>query len=315
MNYTRNAPEVIEFSKLNLSNLSYELKPFDIKDKKNKILTGFVNYADNGMRRTLLLKTKEITLSKYGYTSEEYISNESQKFNLKVPLSEDINSEEISKYEEWDEFLSTKQFKEQLFDSVAQQYKSCDDKASQKYKLSSTIKKFTDGKPPRISFKIDVDYETQTIKTKVFDNYETTPMNIETLDDFKKIVSFGSSFQIIFKIVKLWGHLPTLPEPGYGLIFKLYQVRMIKMNTYTINQLTTQSLFIDNNQLSEEIITSSKPQIETSTKPNVSVEHSDNSDESSNEVESDVEIVEKSSKNRSAAKSKANPKSSASSKS
>jgi len=305
MNYTRNASEVIELSNLNLSNLTYELKPFDIKDKKNKLLTGFVNYIDKGIRRTLLLKTKEITLSKYGYTSEEYMSNESQKFNLKVPLSEDINSEEISKYEEWDEYLSTKQFKEKLFDGIGQQYKS--DKASQKYKLSSTIKKFTDGKPPRISFKIDVDYETQNIKTKVFDNYETTPMNIETLDDFKKIVSFGSSFQIIFKIVKLWGHLPTLPEPGYGLIFKLYQVRMIKMNTYTLNQQPTQSLFIDNNQSSNEIIISSNTQIETSTKPNVSVEYSDNSDESSNEVESDIEVVEKTSKNRSAAKSKANP--------
>ena len=301
MNYARNAPEVIDLADLNLSNLSYELKTFDVKDKKNKILMGYVNYNVKGMRRPLLLKTKEITFSKYGYTSEEYMSNENQKYNLKVPLSEEINKDEITKYEEWDEFLSTKKFKEQLFDTIAQQYKSCD---AQKYKLSSTIKKFTDGKPPRISFKIDVDYETQNIKTKVFDNYETTPMNIETLDDFKKIVSYGSSFQIIFKILKLWGHLPTLPEPGYGLIFKLHQVRMIKMNTYTINPSLTQSLFVDNKSSIPDIEDIKQP--EPSTKPPiiVSVEDTDNSDESSKEIESDVEVVEQSKNTKGKAKAK-----------
>ena len=37
MNYARNAPEVIDLADLNLSNLSYELQTFDVKDKKNKI--------------------------------------------------------------------------------------------------------------------------------------------------------------------------------------------------------------------------------------------------------------------------------------
>lgn len=171
----------------------------------------------------------------------EFYETDKDRAFMKFPI--DLESAEITQV--WDELnaldsrMSSKETREALFGAKGKKYKYV------------PLCKTPDEKTPFIKFKIDLSWPDGDVKTKVYssemvnvldedDNQvlddegnpvmkrQRTDLEVSTVTEFAQHVKYMSTVRLIVRPVKLWAQSSKLPEPNYGIIFKLFKVEVEK---------------------------------------------------------------------------------------
>jgi hypothetical protein len=213
------------------------------------------NHEKFGSNQPLVIQFPWIRIVNYGVPKmdERFFKNDSERAFIKIPLDDNIpeSAELIKMLIKLDELFSSKKFCEHLFGKKYEKYikgyvpiyrkpvlnEDEDNDDDSKKKLSkSTIPKY-----PYMKVKIDTDYTTGEIKTKLYrseliDNkrIRTELQEIKTIDDFAREVCWNSNIRIIIRFVKIWAQPLTKKDPIWGATFKIMKVEVeppIKSNS------------------------------------------------------------------------------------
>jgi hypothetical protein len=256
------------------------------------------NHEKFGSNQPLVIQFPWIRIVNYGVPKmdERFFKNDSERAFIKIPLDDNIpeSAELIKMLIKLDELFSSKKFCEHLFGKKYEKYikgyvpiyrkpvlnEDEDNDDDSKKKLSkSTIPKY-----PYMKVKIDTDYTTGEIKTKLYrseliDNkrIRTELQEIKTIDDFAREVCWNSNIRIIIRFVKIWAQPLTKKDPIWGATFKIMKVEVeppIKSNSLYKDYMNSDA-FLDSD---EETNNLPNVPIPVPTKKVKQVE-SDNSDE------------------------------------
>ena len=241
----------------------------------------------------------------------KYYKEDSDRMFLKTPL--DQSNPDIVVFSNFvqnlDNKLSSPEMREKLFGSklankyvyqpifrLPQEGDDEDDDPKNKKKIKSP-------KHPYIKLKLDYTYPDHKIKSKVYilsvdsNNVKnrTKVEDIETVDDFAKIVAWKSKIHPIAQPIKLWAQNPSKKDPTYGVTFRLIQVEMEPNMEESMNELDSDD-FLNSDDETENVIAKpkSKPIVLNSkdniaTQPLPSKEKKQILIESESESESDKE--------------------------
>ena len=208
----------------------------------------YLNYKDekHGIDQPLIIQAPWIRIENYGVPKMgEYFKSDSDRAFVKIPLNDTIpeSAEFIKMLMKLDELFSSKDFCLHLFGKKYDKYINGyvpiyrkpvvnddeDNDDDSKKKLSkSTIPKY-----PYMKAKIDTDYNTGEVKTKLYrsemiDNkrIRTELQDIKTIDDFAREVCWNSNIRIIMRFVKIWAQPLTKKDPTWGVTFKIIKAEV-----------------------------------------------------------------------------------------
>jgi hypothetical protein len=212
------------------------------RSKGQKLAYPKYNHPKFGIDQPLIFQFPWVRLETYGVPrAGEYFKNDSDRTFVKLPLNNSIpETEELTKKcKEIDKYFSSEEFASKLLgkkwnkytyqpiirESISYDNDDDDDNENSKKKLSkqSTLPKY-----PYLKLKIDTDYTSGEIKTKLYrsemiDNKRTRIeiQDIKTIDDFARVVCFQSNFRPIVRLVKFWAQPLTKKDPAWGATFKI----------------------------------------------------------------------------------------------
>jgi hypothetical protein len=211
------------------------------RSKGQKLAYPKYNHPKFGIDQPLIFQFPWVRLETYGVPrAGEYFKNDSDRTFVKLPLNNSIpETEELTKKcKEIDKYFSSEEFASKLLGKKWNKYtyqpiiresisydNDDDDNENSKKKLSkqSTLPKY-----PYLKLKIDTDYTSGEIKTKLYrsemiDNKRTRIeiQDIKTIDDFARVVCFQSNFRPIVRLVKFWAQPLTKKDPAWGATFKI----------------------------------------------------------------------------------------------
>jgi hypothetical protein len=317
-------------SKLIINQL--EDNKYNTAQKLSMVRYKFDNYSESLCQ----LQTHDIKLFTYGIPRPgPYYKDDASRSYVKIPedTSNPASVTFFNKMEQIDMFLQTPESKKKLFGSekVAANYKyqpivRCaqekDDEDEEDLDDSKTKKQYTPG-PRFIKVKIDLDWETKNIKSKVFvkdEEGKRVPVTgVTDLDEFNKYVRYQSNVCIVMILNKLYSSKNKVGETKkYGATFKISQIVCESPSTnYTVDDVDA---FIDYEEENTTQLSSVKITTDDTESPNLndnSVKislnsHLDDDEEEEDEDEEDEEdeedddepVVEKKASAQPAAKGK-----------
>jgi hypothetical protein len=205
------------------------------------------NHEKFGSNQPLVIQFPWIRIVNYGVPKmdEKFFKNDSERAFIKIPLDDNIpeSAELIKMLIKLDELFSSKKFCEHLFGKKYEKYikgyvpiyrkpvlneDEDNDDISKKKLSKSTIPKY-----PYMKVKIDTDYTTGEVKTKLYrseliDNkrIRTELQEIKTIDDFAREVCWNSNIRIIIRFVKIWAQPLTKKDPIWGATFKIMKAEV-----------------------------------------------------------------------------------------
>ena len=205
------------------------------------------NHEKFGSNQPLVIQFPWIRIVNYGVPKmdEKFFKNDSERAFIKIPLDDNIpeSAELIKMLIKLDELFSSKKFCEHLFGKKYEKYikgyvpiyrkpvlneDEDNDDISKKKLSKSTIPKY-----PYMKVKIDTDYNTGEVKTKLYrseliDNkrIRTELQEIKTIDDFAREVCWNSNIRIIIRFVKIWAQPLTKKDPIWGATFKIMKAEV-----------------------------------------------------------------------------------------
>ena len=143
------------------------------------------------------------------------------------------------------ERMSSEAFRKETFGSKWKKYKFID------VCRTPLVDEDEDGpeKPPFIKLKLDTAWPDGEMKTKVYSSTQVEKTNsdgtvvvdsdgnpvmtrkrelleVETVTDFANHVRYQSNVRIIARPVKLWAQDPKMPEPNFGVTFKIFKIEV-----------------------------------------------------------------------------------------
>jgi hypothetical protein len=260
-------------NKNNKKNNTILYKDFDInkliiknlEDTKYNVAQkiAMLKYKHSNYDTICLLQTPNIELFTYGIPrpASWYLTDKSRSF-IKVP--EDVNNPNcvhfFKKLEEIDNMLQSETFKEKIFGSK---------KVAELYKYQPIVREPEELnnplRPRYIKVNIDIDYNTQQIKSKCYipenkedDDHKNTKNSklalelvndIENIDDFAKYVKYQSTICMVICINKLYASKNKVNGEirKYGITFKLHQV-LCEAPTKNYNDINNNA-FIDTDEI------------------------------------------------------------------
>jgi hypothetical protein len=266
------------------------------RSKGQKLAYPKYNHPKFGIDQPLIFQFPWVRLETYGVPrAGEYFKNDSDRTFVKLPLNNSIpETEELTKKcKEIDKYFSSEEFASKLLgkkwnkytyqpiirESISYDNDDDDDNENSKKKLSkqSTLPKY-----PYLKLKIDTDYTSGEIKTKLYrsemiDNKRTRIeiQDIKTIDDFARVVCYQSNFRPIIRLVKFWAQPLTKKDPAWGATFKIIKGEVeppTKGNSLYKDYMNSDA-FLDSDEETNNL-----PNISVSTKKVKQVE-SDESDE------------------------------------
>jgi hypothetical protein len=268
------------------------------RSKGQKLAYPKYNHPKFGIDQPLIFQFPWVRLETYGVPrAGEYFKNDSDRTFVKLPLNNSIlEIEELTKKcKEIDKYFSSEEFASKLLGKKWNKYTyqpiiresisydndddDDDDNENSKKKLSkqSTLPKY-----PYLKLKIDTDYTSGEIKTKLYrsemiDNKRTRIeiQDIKTIDDFARVVCYQSNFRPIIRLVKFWAQPLTKKDPAWGATFKIIKGEVeppTKGNSLYKDYMNSDA-FLDSDEETNNL-----PNISVSTKKVKQVE-SDESDE------------------------------------
>ena len=237
---------IINFDKFEQSRLSFT----ELNDGANKQKLAFVRYdhPSLGEGQQLLLQFPWQKIFSYGVPRlGEYYKEDKERDFLKFPI--DLSNPEMKTlYDELVAFqkrMSSEEFRKETFGTKWKKYKFID------VCRTPPVDEDDEGseKPQFIKLKLDTSYPDGEMKTKVYSSTQVEKTNsngtvvkdsdgnpvmtrkrelleVETVTDFARHVRFMSNVRIIARPVKLWAQDPKLPEPKFGVTFKIFKIEV-----------------------------------------------------------------------------------------
>jgi hypothetical protein len=176
-----------------------------------------------------------ITMDTMGIPSIcEYYPDDSKRDFVKVPLNQ--TDQEIKQFtelfQELDEYLGSQEMRDKIFGDKASKYEyqpivrvleEQEPKKDSKYKRPSY--------PFYMKFKLDTEYGTGKVKTKVFlsemkdGKRVRTQAEVNTIDELSKQI-WLSKIRPVVRISKLWAQPPNKKGASYGVTFKVTRLEV-----------------------------------------------------------------------------------------
>lgn len=241
----------------------FEFDEFRDSDPKSAQKHGFIRY-DNTIK---YFQTPDITLVVGGIPkfNEKYHKKDSDRAYLKVPLDVSTPGGKalFDKFTEADVYFAAKQ--EQLFGPQSKNYEYqrlirqpvIDDEETE---VRDEVKSKYPPLPklPTLKVKLDLDWQTDAIKSKVAlrsDSGEITEPVIETIDDIAQYLRLGCEFKAVLAFSKYYAQKKA-QQPGkpkiWGVTLKLRRI-MIKPKIYA-EKGGVQDDFIESDSEENEIV-------------------------------------------------------------
>ena len=235
-----------KYTKFDPNRINFTDLEENARSKGQKI--AYVRYRDEKKGdQTLLLQTPQIELNTYGIPRKgEYYNDDKQRSFIKVPLDTENSESGIlyNKLSELDTLLESDEMKIKIFGSLkkAKGYKyqtivrenapttiedNSDSESDGESGQNDNSKQQSYPRPPYFKAKLNLDYESGNITTKVFklcSNNSRENMSISTLDGLETLVTYRSSIRMIVMPNKLWA-LKTFDGKRYGLSFKIMHLK------------------------------------------------------------------------------------------
>jgi len=238
-------------------------QPIENKNTKSQKIA-FVNYVDpiNGINAPLTIQCPQIELTT-GCVPRigEYFTSDAERAFIKPPLdpSNPTHAEFLTCAKSWDEHI--KKFGTVLFGKHADKYTYVPF-IREPYCLEdddNPNKSSKQNKLPYFKAKIDVDYNSGEIKTKIYEKEGSTRVEkiIKNIDDFSTIACYLSKVRLIIRCVKIWIQPLTKKDPSWGATFKIVKIEVeppIK-NSYNANKIG----FISDSDSDEETLNNVSP--------------------------------------------------------
>jgi hypothetical protein len=269
-------------------------------------LIGFHNYLIDGTNFNIEIQTPWLELITYGIPilnekTQQYYDVESKRAKIKIPL--DLNNPEIllfaQKIKEIDELMDTPEMKQKILGKNLGK----NPKKYEKYSYSSIFREPNDEEnidddkpkskfitPPFINVKLDIEYQTNKLQTKVFEKSTENGKiirnrldHIDTIDGLGSILKYKSKFRAIIKPFKIWATSPKTPDLKWGISLRLTRIEIEKGSGASKNVNTSEEFLDSDDEALEKIINKSP---ETDEKKSKTIEiDDDESDEDENKKE------------------------------
>lgn len=168
-----------------------------------------------GEREFPQIRLPNTLLSHYGVPKiGQYFKTDSDRMFLQLPVNDDL----IAHLNTLDEYLGSNTMKQELFKAPGNTYEY------------SPILRYG-SKGPYIKLKLEKDYESGSIETRVWHSQRLTnsciyrntiPIDICSVDDFSNAVPLNSSVICLIRFVKVW-----VVNKKYGLTVKLAEINVL----------------------------------------------------------------------------------------
>jgi hypothetical protein len=232
---TRQNEQTMKVAQINSQYFS--LEPYQETDAKVPQKHGFIRY-DN---KTVYFQTPELVLRTYGIPkfNEQYHKKDEDRAFIKIPLDETHVGGKvmIDKFRELDNFFRGKQ--EMLFGKKANEYEykelvkepQIDDESDVEDKKEETKSKYPPlPKLPFLKAKIDFDYTTKAMKTKlslVDDNSDIVEPVVQHIDDIAQHLRLNSEYRLVLAFSKHWSQKKAISgKKLWGITLKVRRVRV-----------------------------------------------------------------------------------------
>ena len=205
----------------------------------------------------LFLQLPWMKISRYGVPSlGEYYSTDKDRAFLKMPL--DTSDPEVKlfydKFAEFDANMNSAEVKTKLFG-----------KKAKKYKYIPVVKipdEVDDEHPPWMKLKIHLDWQDDSVLTEVWHSEPSTEegkkrtrtkVDVSTVQEFQDNVSYLSDVRLIVKPTKLWAQSEKLPEPTFGVSWRIFKVEVEPRKVAnSLNQFKGNDAFLDSDSSDDE---------------------------------------------------------------
>ena len=263
----------IKYSDLEVSRISASDLQENERSKGQKIAYPRYDHPIFGPEQVLMIQCPFMNIISGGVPRiSEYFENDSKREFVKTPLDE-TNPDVlifIDKIKELDAYFSSSQFASKLLGSKYKKYsyqpifrktndnQDDDDDEDTKKKV---VKKYNIPNLPYIKLKINTEYGTGKVLTQLYRSemingkrIRTEVTDINTIDDFARIVCFQSKFRPIIRFIKFWAHPISKKDPQWGAIFKIIKAEVeppIKNNSMYKDYMNSDA-FLDSDDDNEE---------------------------------------------------------------
>lgn len=220
----------IKFEEMDISQLSISEFAETPDKPKSTIRTAFPRYGPSEQYGQLFQLPK-IQISVFGIPpAGEFYKDDMARAFIRLPL--DITDARVKavydKIHELDDYLKSDAVKEKLFGTKAKRYKYHNIINEPVFDEDSQVDSKKPVKLPSIKLKLALSTDTKEVTTNVFvtknEKVELVE-NIRTVDDIAKYVCFKSNVNIVILLQKIWANQPNIPEPKYGINFKVVRVK------------------------------------------------------------------------------------------
>ena len=267
----------------------FSLEPYQESDAKASQKLGFIRY-DN---KIVYFQTPELVLRTYGIPkfNEQYHKKDEDRGYVKIPLDDTHAGGKamLEKFRELDQFFRGKQ--EQLFGKKASEYEykelvkepQQEDESDQEEEKKDTKSKYPPlPKLPFLKAKIDFDYNSKAMKTKlslVDDQGQVSEPVVQHIDDIAQHLRLNSEYRLVLAFSKHWSQKKAISgKKLWGITLK---VRRVRVKSRPVLQKTgPQDDFIDSDSEESDLrqFTKSKP-VETKVSQVVETQESGEAEE------------------------------------
>jgi len=267
--------------------------------KVKKIAYPRYDHPTLGPDQRIYIQFPFVKLITYGVPrAGEYYQTENARAFIKLPL--DVSNPQIKnlvdKMKSIDSLFSSQEFAEKLLGKKWNKYtyqsifrdvivdEDEDDKPKPKGKFDNRVKY------PYMKLKLDTEYETDKVTTKVIrvetisgeKNREALPV-FANLDEFTKVVSWQSTIRPIAMMTKFWVQPITNKNPSWGVTFKVKKMEVEPApKSGGSSSIMNSDAFLDSDDETKEVTTkvvSTKPVVVEKKKIVAQVESDDDSEE------------------------------------
>lgn len=241
--FTKNTNLTTSFEDLEFSRLSFT--QLEENSRSNGQLVGYIRYncPKNGEGSQLNIQCPWMKLFTYGIPRHgPNFETDDKRAHIRIPFDEE-NEEHMklmTYLQQIDEYLASDEFKQQNFG-----------KKANKYKYSPIVRipeeeEDDDGnvvkKAPFFKVKIKLSWPDKVVETNVYsvEEYEEDDkkkwktketLECKTIDDVSAHVKYLSTIRPIIRPFKVWALNAKVPEPKYGLMFKVEKVQVQETGT------------------------------------------------------------------------------------
>ena len=254
----------VKYNNLDISKIS--VAKLEDNDRVQSQKLSYVRYVDGDKSGQFMLQTPEIVLTTYGIPKhhDKWYPTDDKRSFIKVPLDDSNESLKLLKQKlmEIDGLYGSEQYRKQIFgDKFADKYEYIsivrepqeaeeDEESSNKKKDDK--KKLDIPKPLYFKVKLDTEWQTNKILTKVFvktpeGRQEVNNDQLTCVDDLHQLVNYRSSIRMIIMFNKFYAmkNAPGGSKKKYGFTIK---VRQIETQPYIVSKKVnnnTSDAFID----------------------------------------------------------------------